>query len=150
LFAILEQRFRTAALHWAYDFLADWHLAEDAVQEALLAAYQNLGQLREPAAFPGWFQRIVRSQCHRVGRRHRLQTERPDPDPRCSTTDNRRAELARELVHCLEYLPQHEYVALRLFYWEGCSYQEISQRLNLPLSTVKKRLYSARQRLKGM
>lgn len=53
----------------AYDMLSDVQLAEDAVQEALLEAYMNLGSLQEPAAFPGWFKTIVVRQCHRLLRR---------------------------------------------------------------------------------
>src|SRR5262245_15883396 len=52
--------------------LGDFHLAEDAAQEAFLAAWRNLDQLRRPEAFPGWFKRIVLSQCHRLTRARQL------------------------------------------------------------------------------
>ncbi|NKB69479.1 MAG: sigma-70 family RNA polymerase sigma factor [Candidatus Latescibacteria bacterium] len=137
-------------MQWAHHALEDWHLAEDAVQEAFLAAFENLHQLRDPAAFPGWFKRIVFSQCQRLQRRHYRRAEKLDAAPdKYAHTDG---QLPREhgFSRYLQYLPEHELVVVRLFYWDNYSYREIGQRLGLPLSTVKKRLYSARQRLKKM
>jgi len=48
--------------------LGDFHLAEDAVQEAFVAAYFGLENLLEPKAFPGWLCGIVRHQCERIRR----------------------------------------------------------------------------------
>ena len=129
------------------------------MQEALVSVHQHLGQLRDPAAFPGWFKRIVRRQCRRVAQRHRQRSEMPAADlPLTSdrgaaghgAADHGNPDRARDLARVLDRLPPHERLALRLFYWEGYSYREISGLLGLPLSTVKKRLYSARQRLKTM
>jgi len=49
----------------------DSGLAQDVAQEAFIDAYLSLGKLREPAAFPGWFRRIVLKQIDRVQRRRR-------------------------------------------------------------------------------
>ena len=64
----LVRRFQDMAYGYARSRLGDAHLAEDATQEALLHAYRRLGDLRQPAAFPGWLRRIVRTQCDRIGR----------------------------------------------------------------------------------
>jgi RNA polymerase sigma-70 factor (ECF subfamily) len=56
----------------AYDLLGNRAEAEEAVQEALATACEQLGDLRDPAAAPGWFLRIVTTQCLRVLRRRRL------------------------------------------------------------------------------
>ena len=61
----LVRRLQSAALSRARHMLGDYHLAEDAVQEAFVAAYADLGTLREPAAFAGWLLRIVAHRCHR-------------------------------------------------------------------------------------
>ena len=52
----------------AFAVLGDVYLAQDTAQEAFIVAWQKLGQLREPAAFPGWFKRIVLTQCNRLTR----------------------------------------------------------------------------------
>jgi len=56
----------------AYDLLGNRAEAEEAVQEALARACEAIGDLRDPAAAPAWFLRIVTTQCLRTLRRRRL------------------------------------------------------------------------------
>jgi RNA polymerase sigma-70 factor (ECF subfamily) len=56
----------------AYDLLGNRAEAEEAVQDALARACENLSELRDPAAAPAWFLRIVTTACLRVLRRRRL------------------------------------------------------------------------------
>ena len=55
----IVRRFQDMAFSYAYSILGDHELAEDARQEAFMAAYCNLLTLREPAAFPGWLRTLV-------------------------------------------------------------------------------------------
>ena len=71
LFAQVVTRFQDMAYGYAYALLGERQAAQDAAQEAFIAAYQHLDQLREPAAFAGWLKRIVHSQCQRALRRER-------------------------------------------------------------------------------
>lgn len=65
-YGTLIRRFQDMAVGYAYGILGDLHLAEDVAQEALLEAYRHLPSLRNPAAFPGWFRRIVFTQINRL------------------------------------------------------------------------------------
>src|SRR5579883_2337625 len=56
----------------AYDLLGNRAEAEEAVQEALVRACESIADLRDPAAAPAWYLRIVTTQCLRVLRRRRL------------------------------------------------------------------------------
>jgi RNA polymerase sigma-70 factor, ECF subfamily len=56
----------------AYDMLGTRAEAEEAVQEALARACERLDDLRDPAAAPAWFLRIVATTCLRTLRRRRL------------------------------------------------------------------------------
>ncbi len=58
-FGCIVTRFQNMAYAGAYAMLGDSGLAQDAAQEAFIDAYLSLPKLREPAAFPGWFRRIV-------------------------------------------------------------------------------------------
>src|SRR6185369_14316622 len=49
----------------------DYHLAEDAAQEAFVEAYRSLPELREPAAFGAWFRAVIYKYCDRMTRRKR-------------------------------------------------------------------------------
>ena len=150
-FEELIEAFQPLAQSWAYRVLGDTHLAQDAAQEALLTAYQKIDQLRDPAAFPAWLKRIVQTQSQRETRRRvpaLLPLEdavAPQPDPAASAEAR---ELQEQVSRAVRALPEHERVVTELFYITGYSQQEIAEQLELPLTTVKKRLQYARERLR--
>ena len=69
-FGEIVGRFRAMAVATGYAMLGDVHLAQDAAQDAFIEAYLSLNALREPAAFPGWFRRIVHKNADRQLRKH--------------------------------------------------------------------------------
>src|SRR5437763_633710 len=77
-FGEIVKRFQDMAYACAYAVLGDFHLAEDAAQEAFIIAWRNLNQLRTPEAFPGWFKRIVLSQCNRLTRNKQMEMDSLD------------------------------------------------------------------------
>ena len=153
-FSEIVSRFQDLAFGYTYGLLGDTHLAEDAAQEAFLAAWQQLPRLADPAAFPGWFQRIVLSQCHRLTRGKRVKTVALHEAHSLTSADDdpllraERSELRASVLALIQALPEKERVATTLFYISEYSYRDIAAFLGLPVSTVKKRLYSARTRLR--
>jgi RNA polymerase sigma factor (sigma-70 family) len=154
-FRQLTEHVRGMAYVVSYNMLGDVQLAEDAVQEALIEAYMNLGSLQEPAAFPGWFRTIVVRQCHRLLRRRRqtlLPLEAAEhvavSSPGVEEIAERR-EWAQVLHSSVAQLSASLRVPLQLFYFYGYSLQEISVYLGIPAGTLKKRLYDGRRKLKG-
>ena len=77
-FAVLVERFQDMAVGYSHSILGDFHLAEDAAQEAFLEAYPNLHKVYGPEAFPSWFKRIVFKHCDRILRRKTLEGSRRD------------------------------------------------------------------------
>lgn len=153
-FGEIVRRFQGMAYGYAYSILRDFHAAEDAAQEAFIAAHANLPQLRDPAAFPGWFRRIVYKQCDRTLRRAgpRLEgldrlAERPSDDPSALEALERDEAHARVLRE-LNGLPEHQRATTTLFYIDGYSRREIAEFLEVPEGTVKRRLHDARKRLR--
>ena len=71
-FGEIVARFQDLAYGCGYAVLGDAHLAEDAAQGAFVEAYRSLRSLSEPAAFPGWFRRIVLGRCSRLRRERKL------------------------------------------------------------------------------
>lgn len=161
-FATLVERFQDAVYGYAYVLLSDPHLAQDAAQDAFLTAYGSLAQLRTPSAFPGWLRRIVRTHCLRQrrgepslapqGALERLEagadaaSRRSDPrlDP-AAVAEAR--ELRATIATALQALPDRERTVTVLFYLSGYPQNEIARFLDVPVTTVKKRLQSARKRL---
>ena len=73
-YAEIIRRFQDMAYGYAYSILGDFHLAEDATAEAFFQAYRDIAALCDPAAFPGWFRRIVFKHCDRITRRRGVST----------------------------------------------------------------------------
>jgi RNA polymerase sigma factor (sigma-70 family) len=150
----LVDRFRDMACGYAYSMLGDFHLAEDAAQEAFITAFGKLEQLRQPEAFPGWFRRIVFSACGRIQRRENLPAASIDAaadvpavaaDPAGIAEDN---EMKNEVLQAIRQLPDEQREATMLFYINGYSQRDISEFLEVPVHTVKNRLHASRMRLK--
>jgi len=148
-FGILVRRFQDMAVGYGYSILHDFQLADDAAQEAFFEAYRTLSKLREPAAFAGWFRRIVFKQCDRITRRRVVATVPLEaaPDPVQATDEEERKA---EVFEAVRQLPEHERSAMTLFYIGGYSMDEVATFLEVPVSTVKGRLHSARERLRTM
>lgn len=155
-FGELVHLFQDMAYSVANGLLDDFHLAQDAVQESFVMAYRQLPQLLEPKAFPGWFKQIVLSQCHRLIRSKHLSTKpleitadliSQEPDPALAVED---FELKDKVLTALQALPEGEQIITKLFYFNGYSQNEIAKLLQIPVTTVKKRLQYARQHLRGV
>jgi RNA polymerase sigma factor (sigma-70 family) len=153
-FGELVKRFQDMAYGYAYAILRDFDLAQDAAQETFISAYRNLGRLRDPKAFPSWLRRIVMTQCNRLRRGKHLFAQSieaaPDivsdrPDPAAAAEDR---ELKDKVLDAIKGLPKHERMVTTLFYINGYSQSEIAGFLDVPLTTVKKRLQYSRERLK--
>src|SRR3954453_14868333 len=70
----LVGRYQGMAFGYALSLLRDFHLAQDATQEAFVAAYFGLATLDDPGKFPSWLRGIVRHQCARFLRRRQVMT----------------------------------------------------------------------------
>jgi RNA polymerase sigma factor (sigma-70 family) len=155
-FAELVGQFYETAFRWAYTRLNDADLAQDAVQEAFVVAYQKLAQLKEPKSFAGWFKQIVLSQAYRLLRDTRplthavqLNQEMAAPEPSLAALVEN-DELKEKVMTAVHALPEKEQIVTRMFYLNGYSQKEIARLLELPLTTVKKRLQYARRNLRGI
>ena len=138
--------------------------AEDAVQEALLAAYKHLHQFRGQSQMSTWLTTIV-SNCARMQLRkrprqihlpldeqigenekylisERLADTRPSPEDEC-----RNSELALHLRKCTALLSPSLRRTFQLRVVEGLSIFETAQALGLPQGTVKTQLARARRKL---
>ena len=150
----IVRRFQDMAYGYAYSMLGDHSQAEDAAQQAFVQAYKDLNNLHEPAAFPGWFRRILLTQCYRIKRRKRLPTVPLDevmdvaalePGPQDMAEMNEVRDVVRSAINSL---PSKERIVTTLYYIDGYSQNEIGEFLNVPVTTVDGRIRTSRKRLK--
>ncbi len=153
-FGEIVTRFQNMAVATAYSMLGDVHLSQDAAQDAFIEAYASLNMLREPAAFPGWFRRIIIKQADRYLRKGAHEWPLDDVSLRELADDYQPSDALESLYtqtrvrHALSDLPDRQRVLVNLFYLDGYSQQEIVDFLDLPLASVKKGLFLARKHLR--
>jgi RNA polymerase sigma factor (sigma-70 family) len=142
-----DQAYATALL-----MLRDRGRAQDAVQDAFLVAFANLGTLRFPHAFGAWLRQIVRHQASRILRRQPFEVALDHATPSFTYdpahTAERRDEL-RRILRAIDELPEGEREATILFYLKDQSQKAVASVLQVPVTTVNNRLHAARARLKG-
>lgn len=135
--------------------------ARDAAQEAFIAAYRNLSKFRGEAKVSSWLHRIAVNQCLTTKRRAKTRSEdfldedkneeeryfvAPEKlSPSRTTEANERLTLVRQAVTSLPS-DLRQIIVMKEF--EDMTFQEISETLEVPLSTVKSRLYTALKQLR--
>jgi len=151
----IVRQLQDMAYGYAFSVLGDFHLAQDAAQEAFIQAYRDLHMLREPAAFPGWFRRIVLKHCDRIQRQRRPRTRSLDLTSGEPVSDElgpveaaEKRELKDRVLAAVRKLPEHQRTVTTLFYIDGYSVNDIANFLEAPVGTVKRRLYDSRKELK--
>ncbi len=120
----------------------------DAVQDALLSAWQGLDSLRDPQAFPAWFrQHVVRAALRIAKRRRRvveLDVGRSAPDHELD-----RAIALRQLDRAFDRLEPGDRLILSLRHVWDLPGSEIARLLDVPEGTVKSRVHAALARLRA-
>ena len=153
-FRELVVRFQDMVVGYAYSLLGDFHLAEDAAQEAFLAVFQDLAALQQPGAFVPWLRTVVGKHCDRISRRRRSTEPLEADDERLivdapSPLDAIEHDEVEGLVgRAIASLPTKQRDVVTLYYIGEQSGREVATFLDLPLTTVKKRLHDSKPRLR--
>ena len=153
-FTTLVHRFQDMAYGYAYWYCGDFHLSEDIAQSTFFEAYCELAKLKEPAAFVGWFRRILNKNCDRQTRGKKISTvgleaavEHSDTFPEPGNHFEK-LEMEASVTKAIKSLPENERKTVILFYVGDYTQLEVAEFLDIPETTVNSRLYSARQHLK--
>lgn len=146
-------RFQDMAVGYAYTLVKDFHLSQDAAQEAFVGAFHDLPNLKAPEAFASWFRRIVFKHCDRITRgkqyemiefdETQLSSQEKDPMEQLESQ-----EMKTWVLNAIHALPEEQRQVITLFYISEYTHTEIAAFLNMPFATVNNRLRAARKRLK--
>lgn len=122
--------------------------AEDAMQSAILKAYENLDQLKAAEKFKPWLFKILINECYRLLNDKKYNADIDELTDIRETEENLEDRITLwETVNSLDY----EYrMVIILFYYEGMKIRDIAKTLEISEANVKKRLQRARQQLGEM
>ena len=132
--------------------LRDGELAEDAVQEAFVAAWRDLAGLRDPDRFEAWLHRLLVRSCYREARRSRrigrlearvtpIDMGEPDESETIADRD--------QLERGFRRLEPDQRAIVVLHFYSGLTLIEVADVLAIPIGTVKSRLHRATQRMRA-
>ena len=132
--------------------LRDPGRAEDATQEALVAAWRDLSALRDPDRFDAWLRRLLVRACYRESRLARanptIDVHVPSIEP--TVTDGSIAMADRdEIERGFRRLDPDQRAVLVLHYYVGLPVPEVADALGIPVGTAKSRLHRATRALRS-
>jgi RNA polymerase sigma-70 factor (ECF subfamily) len=145
-FVDLVTRYRGPAWAVCLRITGNPHDAEDALQEALTAAWRNLDRFRGDARFGTWLHRIAANAALAVVRRRRDLPTDDDAFERAAPGDAFAARDESDRIQtALRRIPEDFRVALVLREYGDLTYEEIAAHQGIPVQTVKSRLNRARR-----
>ncbi len=160
---LLMEMYHDAVFNVVYRMVRNKQEAEDLTQETFIKAYNSIGSFNEEYAFSTWLFKIATNHCIDFFRKRKLKTYSMD-EPIQYKEDEIKHEYASDdptmeyrmisiekshlIRKAIDKLPEKYRLAIILRHHEEKSYEEIAQILNLPLGTVKARIFRAREMLK--
>jgi len=162
-YTLLLKKYRGAIYSLVFKMIKNKEEAEDLVQETFIKAFAALSSFNDEYAFSTWLFKIASNNCIDFLRKKRLQTlsidkptqskdgqmpkEYPDPiiNPEMQLIETEKSCI---IDIAIDSLPKKYRIAIIMRHKEEKSYEEISEALDIPLGTVKARIFRAREKLK--
>jgi RNA polymerase sigma-70 factor (ECF subfamily) len=149
-FEEVMDRYGLPLLRTARLILRDEALAEDAVQETFLKAWQRIGSLHDDDPGP-WLTRIAMNESiSAYRRRHRFQALAERFGRLGGAKREVSSEARLDLAHALDQLTTEQRAAIALHYYQDLSVDETARALKVPVDTMKSRLKTALRRLREL
>jgi RNA polymerase sigma-70 factor (ECF subfamily) len=162
-FGLLVQRWERPIYGLSLRMLGRDEDARDVCQETFLAAFRNLSKFRGDAKFSSWIYRIALNACHSKLRKqgavieHSLDNEDEDgrkyelPDLDAESVADRlhRGERAVMVRKALQALPAEMRQVIIMKEYHEMTFAEIAEVMQIPVSTVKSRLYTGLQQMRA-
>ena len=162
-FELLMRKYQRRIFHLVYRVTQDSDLVEPLSQEVFLKAYRALSSFKGNSQFYTWLYRIAVNTCLSHLKRESIESHaggtveldsvscppgihavQPD-DPEQTVM---RRELGRRILVHLRKLPEELKTTLVLREFMGLNYEEIADVMQIPLGTVRSRIFRARAQLK--
>ena len=145
-FCDLYDLYRVRLYRYAYYRLSDKEDAEDAVSSCVLSAWEQIGRLRDPEAFPAWIFRIMRGSCVKLIKDQINRKKAVSVEPGTSQD----LEMSAILMEALDTLDEETREMVLLSAVGGLTSKEIGEMYEMPQGTVRSKLsrsYAAMRKL---
>jgi RNA polymerase sigma-70 factor (ECF subfamily) len=150
-FAELYARYSPRIFAYCRRILGDYDRAQDAFQETFVKFFNSAQQEREMTNVPAYLLRIARNLCLNMQRSDKGQISLEEYHlPSSYDMSHDKKELLLLITQAMETLPLDYKEAFILREYEGLSYQEIADMTESSLSTVKIRIYRAKQKIRDI
>jgi RNA polymerase sigma-70 factor (ECF subfamily) len=148
-FRPLVEKYEAPLFRLGMRMLGNREDASDATQNAFVKAFQALDTYDSHHRFFSWLYRIALNECLNVLRARRSERVLDDsfPDDRRERDPVEAAEARRRLRVAILQLTKEQREVIVLRHFGELTYAELADSLGVPVTTVKCRLYAARQRL---
>jgi len=154
-FTLLIKRYEAAIIALIRASISDPNAVDDIFQETVWQMWKGIGALREPGKLKFWLYQIARNRCRDYGRR--LGRDVSIPSLHLEQLVNRfgpRAPVGRgkldDIDDALAELPAVERDVVIAHYFRGQSVRVVSEKIGVPIGTVKRRLHVARRRMRDI
>jgi RNA polymerase sigma-70 factor (ECF subfamily) len=147
-FRFLVESYQAQAVAHAAAILGNREDAQDAAQEAFIDAFRALKRFDKERRFYPWFYVLLRNRCYKMTAKRR-ETQNLEELEIIAPQANLPREEQIALDNALLALSGEEREIIALKYLDGLSYDEISERLQIPRGTVMSRLFHARKALQA-
>jgi RNA polymerase sigma-70 factor, ECF subfamily len=152
---LLISRWEKRVYNYLLRITANREDALDLTQDVFLKAYQNLRKLDNPERFAPWLYRIAHNEAYSMFRKRRPEADVDEMEPvgtelgiTVGGSSVFPIELSLAVASALERLSPEQREAVVLKIYQGFKFEEMSEILECPVSTVKSRLYTALELLK--
>jgi RNA polymerase sigma factor (sigma-70 family) len=149
-FGQLVERYQRAVHAVVFSHVRDRALSDDLTQEAFIAAWRGLAELRDVARLPAWLCSIARNLARDACRRRRREASGEVPEVETAPTPFQAindAESERLIAAALERVPDVYREPLVLYYYEQQSIDDVARYLGITATTANKRLSRGRRYL---
>jgi len=158
-FDLLIRKYQHKIVSVISRYVSDWSECQDVAQEAFIRAYRAIGNFRGDAQFYTWIYKIAVN----TAKNHLVSQGRRPPKDDIAVDDAMlldggawlkdratpehellRQEIEQTVFDTVEQLPEELKTAITLREVDGLSYEEIAERMNCPIGTVRSRIFRAR------
>ena len=147
----LVERYKNAIYYHCYSIVRDEDVAEDLAQEAFINGYYKLKKFDESKKFSTWLFKIATNKCLDYLRSRKKIVDVDDEIFDSILTTERSVEdklVDRELHDAIKTLDPKYQTVINLHYFEGLAYEDIAERMDAPIGSVRGWLHRAKNDLR--